>query len=62
MANGLARTGFENIFTGSPKTLSSLDGTSWIDGNYWLSGKGGVLDVDPNEDRDWVKFHVNSTL
>lgn len=62
MANGLARIGFESTLQGSPKSILSRDGTSWIDGNYWLSGKGNVLKVDPHESKDWVKLHVNSTL
>ena len=59
IANGLARIGFGNTLQGSPR---SIDGTSWIDGNYWLSGKGNVFEVDPTQSKDWVKFHVNSTL
>ena len=62
MANGLARIGFENTLQGSPKSVKSADGTSWIDGNYWLSGKGNMFEVDPTESKDWLKFHVNSTL
>lgn len=62
MANGLARIGFESTLQGSPKTISSAGGASWIDGNYWLSGKGNVFEVDPTQSRDWVKLHVNSTL
>ena len=62
MANGLARIGFESSLQGSPKSIISHDGTSWIDGNYWLSGKGNVFTVDPEESKDWVKLHVNSTL
>ena len=42
--------------------MKSADGTSWIDGNYWLSGKGNMFEVDPTQSKDWLKFHVNSTL
>ena len=59
MTNGLARVGYESTLQGSPK---SIPGTPFIDGNYWLSGKGNVFIVDPVESKDWVKFHVNSTL
>ena len=62
MANGLARIGFESTLQGSPKSVKSIDGTSWIDGNYWLSGKGNMFEVDPTQSKDWLKFHVNSTL
>ena len=62
IANGLARIGFESTLQGSPKSVESVDGTSWIDGNYWLSGKGNMFEVDPAHSKDWLKFHVNSTL
>ena len=62
MANGLARIGFKSTLQGSPKTIKSPDGTSWIDGNYWLSGKGNMFEVDPTQSKDWLKFQVNSTL
>ena len=59
VTNGLARIGYQNTLQGSPK---SILGSPYIDGNYWLSGKGNVFTVDPVESKDWVKFHVNSTL
>lgn len=62
IANGLARIGFNYKLQGSPRSVKSVDGTSWIDGNYWLSGKGNVFEVDPTQSKDWLKFHVNSTL
>ena len=62
IANGLARIGFESALQGSPKSVKSADGTSWIDGNYWVSGKGSMFEVDPTQSKDWLKFHVNSTL
>ena len=62
MANGLARISFESTLQGSPRSIVSRDGTSWIDGNYWLSGKDDVFMVDSDESKDWVKFHVNSTV
>ena len=62
IANGLARIGFESTLQGSLKSLKSIDGTSWIDGDYWVSGKGNMFEVDPTQSKDWVKFHVSSTL
>lgn len=62
MANGLARISFESTLQGSPRSIVSRDNTSWIDGNYWLSGKGNVFKVDLDESKDWVKLHVNSTV
>lgn len=62
IANGLARIGFNYTLQGSPRSVKSADGTSWIDGNYWLSGKGNMFEVDPTQSKDWLKFHVNSTL
>ena len=59
MANGLARFGFSATLQGSPKTIP---GTPWIDGNHFLSGKGGDFNVDPQQSKDWVKLHINSTL
>ena len=62
MANGLARIGFETTLQGSLKSVKSVDGTSWIDGNHWVSGKGNMFEVHPAQSKDWLKFHVNSTL
>ena len=62
IANGLARIGFGYTLQGYPRSVKSVDGTSWIDGNYWISGKGNVFEVDPKQSKDWLKFHVNSTL
>lgn len=62
MANGLARIGFETTLQGSLKSVKSADGTSWIDGNHWVSGQGNMFEVDPAQSKDWLKFHVNSTL
>ena len=62
VTNGLASIGFESTLQGSPKSVKSDDGTSWIDGNYWLSGKGNMFEVDPTQSKDWLKFRVTSTL
>ena len=62
ISNGLGRVGFDSILQGDPKSITAPDGTSWIDGNYWLSGKGDVFKVDPKDANRWVKFHVDSKL
>ena len=62
IANGLGRVGFNSTFQGNPKSITAPDGSSWIDGNYWLSGKGNVFTVDPEDAKEWVKFHVDSKL
>lgn len=62
IANGLARIGFESTLQGSLKSVKSTDGISWIDANHWLSGKGNMFEVDPAQSKDWLKFHVKSTL
>ena len=59
ITNGLARIGYESTLQGIPKLIP---GSPYIDGNYWLSGKGNVFTVDPVESKDWVKLRVNSTL
>ena len=62
ISNGLGRVKFNSTLQGSPKSVMAPDGTSWIDGNYWLSGKGNVFTVDPEDAKKWVKFHVDSKL
>ena len=62
ISNGLGRVGFDSILQGDPKSTTSPDGTSWIDGNYWLSGKGVVFKVDLEDANRWLKFHVDSKL
>ena len=62
ISNGLSRVGFESSLQGSVKTRTSGDGKSWIDGNYWLSGKGNVFEIDSEQSKDWVKLHVDSRL
>ena len=61
ISNGLARVGFESTLQGDPKMLPSSDGGSWIDGNYWLSGKGDVFE-EPEQNSDWIKLHIQSRL
>lgn len=38
------------------------NGDGGLDGDYWLSGKGNVFNVSPEESVNWTKFHVESTL
>ena len=62
ISNGLGRVSFNSTLQGNPKSITSPDGKSWIDGNYWLSGRGNVFTVDPEDAKNWVKFHVDSKL
>lgn len=60
MVNGLAKIGAGSQLQGNIRTIGP-NGAESLDGNYWLSGKGNVFEVDdPN--KDWVKLHVDSTL
>ena len=61
IVNGLARTTFESQLQGDVKTVGP-QGTKGLDGNYWLSGKGDVFNVDPTQSRNWVTLRVDSTL
>ena len=60
MVNGLAKIGAGSELQGNVRTVGP-NGDKGLDGNYWLSGKGNVFQVD-NPNKDWVKFHVDSTL
>ena len=62
LSNGLARVGFDSTVQGYPKSKLSSDGVPWIDGNYWLSGKSNVFEVDPDQRQDWVRLHVDSNI
>ena len=63
VTNGLARVGFKNRLQGSLKTVRNpKTNDTELDGNYWISGKGDVFEVDPIESKDWVKFLVESGL
>ncbi|KAL8717679.1 MAG: hypothetical protein Q9225_005104 [Loekoesia sp. 1 TL-2023] len=61
VANGLARTSWQSVLQGNIRTVG-LNGKEFPDGNFWLSGKGDVFEVDPAESQDWVTFRVDSTL
>ena len=62
LANGLARVGGDRQLQGDLKLTSGPNGTSEIDGTYWVSGKGDIFTVDPEESKDWVKLRVDSTI
>ncbi|KAI4199036.1 MAG: hypothetical protein LQ348_001955 [Seirophora lacunosa] len=59
--NGLARTAWGSTLQGEVKSIEP-NGEGDLDGNYWIKGKGDVIDVDPTESQDWVTFRVDSTL
>ncbi|KAL9597630.1 MAG: hypothetical protein Q9219_005013 [cf. Caloplaca sp. 3 TL-2023] len=61
LANGLARTAWGSTLQGDLKTVTSR-GQEQLDGNYWLSGKGDVFEVDPRMSQEWVTLRVDSTL
>ncbi|KAL8752595.1 MAG: hypothetical protein Q9184_005675 [Pyrenodesmia sp. 2 TL-2023] len=42
--------------------LLMLDGSASLDGNYWVSGKGDVSTVDPEESKEWVNIEMESAL
>lgn len=62
LANGLSNIGSDTHLQGDLKEIVNADGSVGIDGAYWFSGKGNVITVDPVESKDWVKFHVDSTI
>lgn len=59
--NGLARTGWGSTFQGDVKRKASQK-EGLPDGDYWLSGRGDVFEVDPIESRNWTSFRVESSL
>ncbi|KAL8902718.1 MAG: hypothetical protein Q9207_004430 [Kuettlingeria erythrocarpa] len=62
VTNGLARTGYNSQIQGTLRTRITQDGSTSLDGNYWVSGKGDVFAVDPEESKDWVKLQMESEL
>ena len=62
LANGLASMGANGRLQGNMKTLKQSDGSDKIDANYWFSGKGDMFIVDPEKSKDWVKFHVETSI
>lgn len=61
LVNGLSRTGAGSRLQGSVRTVGP-NGEGGLDGNYWLSGKGNVFEVNTEESVNWTKFHVESTF
>ena len=62
LANGLSGIGSTSRLQGTLKTVTGPNDTSWMDGNYWFSGKGNVFEVDADESKDWVKLRVSSVF
>ena len=62
LANGLSRIESTSKLQGTVKRVMGQDGFSRLDGDYWFSGKGNAFEVDPNDSKDWVKFHVSSVF
>ena len=62
LVNGLARIGFDRQLQGDLKLTSGPNGTSTVDGTYWVSGKGDIFTVDPVKSKDWLKLRVDSTI
>ena len=61
VVNGLARSASSSQLQGTLRTLG-LNGSQGIDGNYWVSGKGNVFEVDPSQAENWTRLHVDSRL
>lgn len=63
LANGLARVGFESQLQGNVKLMTEKTiGFTVPDSTFWISGKGDIFTVDPNESKDWVRLRVDSTM
>ena len=63
ISNGMARVGFNSTLQGLPRSLPSHDNSTWIDGDYWLSGKGNVFAKSESpQSRDWIQLEVVSSL
>ena len=60
IVNGLAKTGAGSQLQGNVRT-KGLNGDEGLDGDYWLSGKANVFQVN-DINPDWIKLHVDSTL
>ncbi|KAL9038407.1 MAG: hypothetical protein Q9180_003156 [Flavoplaca navasiana] len=61
-ANGLARVGWGTTLQGTVKTRGGPDEEGYPDGNYWLSGKGDIFEVDPVKSKNWTSLRVGSSL
>ena len=60
LVNGLAQIGAGAQLQGNVRT-KGLNGDEGLDGNFWVSGKPDVFQVN-DLNPDWVKFRVDSTL
>ena len=61
VVNGLSRTSFQSQLQGQVKTVEPKSNYG-LDGNYWLSGKGDVFNIDSIQTKNWVTFRVDSRL
>ena len=59
LANGLARLGYKSQLQGTVKLTQN---PTVPDSTFWVSGKGDMFTVDPNESKDWVRLRMNSTM
>lgn len=62
LANGLSGIGSASKIQGTIKEVERPDGSSSVDGDYWISGKGTIFEVDERESKDWVKLRVSSVF
>lgn len=62
LANGLARVGYTSQLQGNVKLAPGESGITVPDITSWVSGKGDIFTVDPNESKDWVRLRVDSTM
>ena len=62
VANGLARIGFSSELQGQLRTISGVNGSVQLDGNYWLAGKGDSFIVNVSQAKNWTKLRLESTL
>lgn len=62
LANGLARVGYNSQLQGNVKLAQDEIGQTVPDSTFWVSGKGDIFTVDPQESKDWVRLRVDSTM
>ena len=62
VTNGLGNIGYGRTLQGSIKSITGRDGSTAIDGNFWVSGQGDVFQVNDPESANWVKLRVTSFL
>lgn len=59
LANGLARVGYKSQLQGTVKFDQDL---TTPDSTFWVSGKGDIFTVDPNESKNWMRLRVDSAI